>query len=62
MTARNITPLVLTEKWGEKVNGTWVGMLGDVWRGDKDLAINYFSVTLERVEDFDYSVSHYNEG
>ncbi|XP_070001310.1 glutamate receptor ionotropic, kainate glr-3 [Penaeus vannamei] len=50
------------KKWGEKVNGTWVGMLGDVWRGDKDLAINYFSVTLERVEDFDYSVSHYNEG
>ncbi|XP_064099397.1 glutamate receptor-like [Macrobrachium nipponense] len=50
------------DKWGEIVNGTWVGMLGDVLRGDKDLAVNYFSVTEERAQYFDFSVPHYNEG
>ncbi|ROT84249.1 Variant Ionotropic Glutamate Receptor [Penaeus vannamei] len=36
--------------------------LGELHRGAKDLAINYFTVTPERAEDFDYSVPYYNEG
>ncbi|XP_042855860.1 glutamate receptor ionotropic, kainate 2-like [Penaeus japonicus] len=50
-------------EWGERdENGTWSGMLGELHRGVKDLAINYFTVTTERAEDFDYSVPYYNEG
>ncbi|XP_071520963.1 ionotropic receptor 21a-like [Panulirus ornatus] len=37
-------------------------MLGDVYRGEKQLAINYFTVTSERALDFDFSVSYFNEG
>lgn len=54
--------MLLTEKWGEVVNGSWVGMLGDVWRGEKNLTFNYFAITEERAKDFDYSVPYYNEG
>nr|XP_045604091.1 glutamate receptor ionotropic, delta-1-like [Procambarus clarkii] len=50
------------KKWGEVVNGSWVGMLGDVWRGEKNLTFNYFAITEERAKDFDYSVPYYNEG
>ncbi|XP_053641760.1 glutamate receptor ionotropic, delta-1-like [Cherax quadricarinatus] len=50
------------KRWGELVNGTWVGMLGDIWRKEKDLTFNYFAITEERSKYFDYSVPYYNEG
>ncbi|CAL4109985.1 unnamed protein product, partial [Meganyctiphanes norvegica] len=56
------THLSSDEKWGSLENGSWNGMLGDVYRGEKDLAINYFTITDERAQDFDFSVSYYNEG
>ncbi|KAK8384558.1 hypothetical protein O3P69_014259 [Scylla paramamosain] len=49
-------------KWGELENGTWVGLLGEVYRGNKHLAINYFTITEERARFFDYSVSYLTEG
>ncbi|XP_071531064.1 probable glutamate receptor [Panulirus ornatus] len=49
-------------KWGEMENGTWVGLLGEVYRGNKDLTINYFTITHERSQYFDYSVSFHTEG
>ncbi|XP_045124024.1 ionotropic receptor 21a-like, partial [Portunus trituberculatus] len=49
-------------KWGEMENGTWVGLLGEVYRGNKHLAINYFTITEERAQYFDYSVSYLTEG
>lgn len=58
-----IKPFNVAAEWGERdENGTWSGMLGELHRGAKDLAINYFTVTTERAEDFDYSVPYYNEG
>lgn len=56
-------PFNVAAEWGERdENGTWSGLLGELHRGAKDLAINYFTVTTERAEDFDYSVPYYNEG
>lgn len=55
-------PFSLTVKWGEIENGTWVGLLGEVYRGRKDLAINYFTITYERAQYFDYSISYHTEG
>lgn len=49
-------------KWGEIENGTWVGLLGEVYKGNKDLAINYFTITYERSRYFDFSVSYHTEG
>ncbi|XP_047480207.1 uncharacterized protein LOC125032865 [Penaeus chinensis] len=49
-------------KWGEIENGTWVGLLGEVYRGRKDMAINYFTITHERAQYFDYSISYHTEG
>ncbi|XP_042219287.1 glutamate receptor ionotropic, kainate 2-like [Homarus americanus] len=50
-------------EWGKRdENGTWSGILGDVHRGRKHLAVNYLTVTDQRAQDFDYSVSYYNEG
>ncbi|KAK3868009.1 hypothetical protein Pcinc_026555 [Petrolisthes cinctipes] len=58
-----LTPGAPDLKWGElDDNGTWVGLLGEVYRGNKDLAINYFTITHERAQYFDYSVSYLNEG
>ncbi|KAG7172891.1 Glutamate receptor ionotropic, delta-2-like 22 [Homarus americanus] len=49
-------------KWGEIENGTWVGLLGEVYKGNKDLAINYFTITHERTRYFDTSISYLTEG
>ncbi|XP_071519963.1 ionotropic receptor 21a-like [Panulirus ornatus] len=43
-------------------NGSWTGMLGDVYRGEKQMTINYFTVTRQRAQDFDFSVSYFTEG
>ncbi|CAL4082898.1 unnamed protein product, partial [Meganyctiphanes norvegica] len=55
-------PEGLKREWGELDNGSWIGMLGDVFRGKKDLAINYFTVTHERAQYFDHSVSYTQDG
>ncbi|KAK4323242.1 hypothetical protein Pmani_006025 [Petrolisthes manimaculis] len=52
-----------TFDWGERLeNGSWNGMLGQVQRGEAHLVINYFTITHERAQDFDYSVSYFTEG
>ncbi|KAK4323243.1 hypothetical protein Pmani_006026 [Petrolisthes manimaculis] len=52
-----------TSDWGERLeNGSWNGMLGQVQRGEAHLVINYFTITHERAQDFDYSVSYFTEG
>ncbi|KAK3875552.1 hypothetical protein Pcinc_019601 [Petrolisthes cinctipes] len=49
--------------WGEYLeNGTYTGIIGDVQRGESHLAINYFALTYQRSQDFDYSVSYFREG
>ena len=53
----------LPGNWGElEENGTWNGLLGLIQQDKADMAINYFTVTRERVKDFDYSPSYYREG
>ncbi|XP_068233742.1 ionotropic receptor 21a-like [Palaemon carinicauda] len=48
--------------WGEKINGTWDGFLGEIWGGTKDLTINGFSNTYERAKDFDFTHPYSYEG
>lgn len=48
--------------WGEKVDGVWKGHLGAVYRGDKNLTVNYFTITGERHQEFDHSVPYFYEG
>ncbi|KAK4323257.1 hypothetical protein Pmani_006039 [Petrolisthes manimaculis] len=52
-----------TSVWGKRLeNGSWDGILGKVQRGENQLVINYFTITYERVQDFDYSISYFTEG
>ncbi|KAK8395448.1 hypothetical protein O3P69_006241 [Scylla paramamosain] len=37
--------------WGELINGSWVGMLGQVVRQEKDFLINGMALVLDRSED-----------
>lgn len=60
--ASRLTPPLLAGSWGTRENGTWTGLLGEVYRGNSSIAINYYTVTEDRGEDFDYSGSYYNEG
>ncbi|XP_066958482.1 probable glutamate receptor [Macrobrachium rosenbergii] len=48
--------------WGELINGTWIGMLGEVFRGSKNITINYFTVVEDRAKDFDYTAPYFYEG
>ena len=49
--------------WGELVvNRTYDGLLGDVQHGGKNMTINYFTLTTERVEHFDASIPYFWEG
>lgn len=48
--------------WGEKLNGTWNGLLGMVAHEDYALTLNYFPVVKERVDDFGISSSYRIEG
>ncbi|KAG7168405.1 Glutamate receptor ionotropic, delta-1-like 1, partial [Homarus americanus] len=42
--------------WGDFINGTWMGMAGQLVRREKDLIINTFSVLYERMAVMDFSV------
>ncbi|KAK7076580.1 hypothetical protein SK128_011617 [Halocaridina rubra] len=50
------------EMWGEFVNGSWNGLLGEVYRGEKNITVNYFTVVYERTKDFDLTSSYFYEG
>ncbi|XP_066961932.1 glutamate receptor ionotropic, kainate glr-3-like [Macrobrachium rosenbergii] len=49
-------------RWGAYENGTWTGMLGDVWREVKNLTINSFAITEERSRDFAFTGAYYRAG
>ncbi|XP_064114947.1 glutamate receptor ionotropic, kainate glr-3-like [Macrobrachium nipponense] len=49
-------------RWGAYENGTWTGMLGDVWREVKNLTINSFAITEERSRDFAFTGPYYRAG
>lgn len=51
-----------TDEWGSLANGSWNGMLGQLFRREQNLTINYFIVTYNRAKDFDFSASYFNEG
>ncbi|XP_071524430.1 probable glutamate receptor [Panulirus ornatus] len=48
--------------WGELENGTWNGLLGEVYRGEKNITINYFTVVYDRMQDFDHTATYFSEG
>ncbi|XP_076060173.1 glutamate receptor ionotropic, delta-1-like [Oratosquilla oratoria] len=41
--------------WGELVNGTWRGMIGELVRKEKDFVINGFVLVLDRSQAVDFS-------
>ncbi|KAA0195335.1 Ionotropic receptor 119, partial [Hyalella azteca] len=49
-------------KWGAYENGTWNGMLGMVYRKEKNFTVNFFVITDQRRAAFDSTVSYWNEG
>lgn len=48
--------------WGEKINGTWNGLLKELVFRNKNLTINYFTFTYDRSQDFDFSAPYFYEG
>lgn len=42
-------------KFGTKINGEWNGMIGDVYRGKADLAMQQITVLAKRFTDIDYT-------
>ncbi|KAK4323255.1 hypothetical protein Pmani_006037 [Petrolisthes manimaculis] len=54
---------ILKENWGERLeNGSYDGLLGLVQRGEHQLTINFFAIIYQRTQDFDYSISFFQEG
>ncbi|XP_071542922.1 uncharacterized protein [Panulirus ornatus] len=47
--------------WGELVNGTWMGMAGQVVRHEKDLIIDGFAILLDRYHSLDLSVPYFTD-
>ncbi|XP_071527006.1 LOW QUALITY PROTEIN: glutamate receptor ionotropic, delta-2-like [Panulirus ornatus] len=47
--------------WGELINGTWVGMLGQVVRREKDFLINGMAVLLDRYHATDFTVPYFSD-
>nr|WJJ63357.1 ionotropic receptor 8a [Pachyrhinus yasumatsui] len=47
--------------FGEKVNGTWNGVVGDLARGDTDLAITAIIMTADKEEVIDFVAPYYEQ-
>ena len=47
--------------WGELINGSWVGMLGQVVRQEKDFLINGMALVLDRYSAADFSVPYFSD-
>lgn len=47
--------------WGELINGSWVGMLGQVVRQEKDFLINGMALVLDRYRATDFSVPYFSD-
>ncbi|KAF2363628.1 Ionotropic glutamate receptor L-glutamate and glycine-binding domain [Trinorchestia longiramus] len=50
------------ELWGDFEDGCWTGLLKDLLDGGKNVTINYFTLTEERANSFDFSVPFLFEG
>jgi len=48
--------------WGSLENGSWVGMLGQLDRYEKEIAINNLLLTEDRYQAFDSSIPYFQEG
>ncbi|KAA0194993.1 Ionotropic receptor 177, partial [Hyalella azteca] len=48
------------QQWGDKLNGTWTGMVGMLDRKEADLALGPLGVTLLRTEVVDYAAAYMN--
>ncbi|KAK3890320.1 hypothetical protein Pcinc_005702 [Petrolisthes cinctipes] len=58
-----LTETAEDNNWGELENGTsWNGLLGEVYRGHKNITVNYFTVVEERLRDFDVTATYFYEG
>lgn len=55
---QDITP---DGSWGEMVNGTWMGMIGQVVRGEKDLIINSFAILHDRYQAISFSDPYFTD-
>lgn len=50
------------QNWGSIENGTWIGMMADLERNGKHVAINYFLLNTDRARDFDFTYPYHSEG
>lgn len=55
---QDITPDGL---WGEIVNGTWMGLMGQVVRGEKDIIINGFAILHDRYHAISFSAPYFTD-
>ncbi|KAG0730473.1 Glutamate receptor ionotropic, delta-1 [Chionoecetes opilio] len=44
-------------KWGTLENGSWIGVLGMIARNEKNFTVNALTITSDRLQSFDRSVS-----
>ncbi|KAK4311988.1 hypothetical protein Pmani_016542 [Petrolisthes manimaculis] len=49
------------EYWGELINNTWVGMLGQVVRGEKDFVINGMALVRDRYLATDFTLPYFSD-
>ena len=65
-TTLNFTYTLIEEppdkKFGENINGTWDGLLGLVYKGEKHFTVNNLYLTWERTRSFDASVPCWQDG
>lgn len=47
--------------WGELINDTWMGMAGQLVRGEKDLIIDGFAILLNRYHALDLSLPYFTD-
>ncbi|XP_068217688.1 uncharacterized protein [Palaemon carinicauda] len=48
-------------EWGRPINGTWTGKVGEIIKGNADIAIGGLVYTKERAEVTEYSILFHNE-
>lgn len=48
--------------WGVLLNHSWVGMLGQVYRGEKNFTLNEFYISPDRYKYFDPSIPYRQDG
>ena len=44
--------------WGDLINGTWTGMIGQIYRQEKDMTMNAMYYEIDKYTDLDLSIPY----